>query len=322
MDQIQAVADLAEVAKGCVVEEPEHPTVVRLPQPQHHRQEPKRKQRLHVWRVHDVVDRRCLRSETARTVPPPARGRPETSIDEPRRGSSRRCPTYPQTPRRPPRPRPGIHRRPAESAHMPPWAGTRRRGSESRWTRPTARATRTASHAPAAGRKTTAGKQDRTALRRTTTRSGCRTSASGSHGVVQQFRLDPRVEEDPPVHHVQDICRQVGDADRGRRQSQHEIVGGEDPQRAARVEVLEHLPARPVLERDQDSGDQESADHKEERDAITAPPEVRDIAVHQEHRQESEEPKSIDLFAMFQRLHVSRARGEIVRTLRAASPSV
>ncbi len=39
VDEIQAVADLAEEAKGCVVEEPEHPAVVRLPQSQHHRQE-------------------------------------------------------------------------------------------------------------------------------------------------------------------------------------------------------------------------------------------------------------------------------------------
>ena len=61
VDEIQAVADLAEVTKGCVVEKPEHPTVVRLPQSQHHRQKPKCKQRLYVRRVHDVVDRRCLR---------------------------------------------------------------------------------------------------------------------------------------------------------------------------------------------------------------------------------------------------------------------
>ena len=62
---------------------------------------------------------------------------------------------------------------------------------------------------------------------------------------------------------------------------------------------------RSALERDQDSGDQKSADHKEQRDAIDAPPEARAIAVHQKHSQEREEPKSVDLFAMIQRLHVT-----------------
>ena len=38
---------------------------------------------------------------------------------------------------------------------------------------------------------------------------------------------------------------------------------------------------------------------------MTAPPEVRDIAVHQKHRKERDEPKSIDLCAMTQRLHGS-----------------
>ena len=47
VDEIQAVADLAEEAKRCPIEEAEHPAVVRLPQSQHHRQEPEREQRLH-----------------------------------------------------------------------------------------------------------------------------------------------------------------------------------------------------------------------------------------------------------------------------------
>ena len=49
----------------------------------------------------------------------------------------------------------------------------------------------------------------------------------------------------------------AGHADRGRRQSQYQIVGGENSQCAARVEGSECLAARPVLRRDQDSGDQE-----------------------------------------------------------------
>jgi len=75
---------------------------------------------------------------------------------------------------------------------------------------------------------------------------------------------DPRVEEDPPVHHVEDVHGQVRDADRGGRHAQHEVVGGKDSQRAARVEALEHLAARPVLERDQDPGNQKSTDHEEQ----------------------------------------------------------
>jgi len=88
-----------------------------------------------------------------------------------------------------------------------------------------------------------------------------------------------------------------------------------------RLQLLDHLDdgrrhgrrslqflARSFLERDQDAGDQKSADHEEQGDAMTPPPEPRDIAVHQEHGQEREEPKAVDLLAMFQRLLVARAR--------------
>jgi hypothetical protein len=39
--------------------------------------------------------------------------------------------------------------------------------------------------------------------------------------------------------------------------------------------------------------------------------------VHQQHRQEREEPKSVDLFAMIQRLHAACAREEMAQTSRA-----
>ena len=120
---------------------------------------------------------------------------------------------------------------------------------------------------------------------------------------VDKFRLDPCVEEDPPVHDVENIDGQVGNADRGRRHSQYEVVGGKDSQRAARVEALEHPRARPALECDQDPGDEKSADHEEQGDAMAARPEARDIAVHQEHGQKREEPQSVDLFAMLERWH-------------------
>ena len=74
------------------------------------------------------------------------------------------------------------------------------------------------------------------------------------------------------------------------------------------MENPDRLLARPALEFDQDSGDKKAADNKPQRNAKTAPPALRHIAVHQNHRHEREEPQSIDPIAMSHRVRVVRPR--------------
>ncbi len=307
VDQIQAVADLAEETKGCEVEESQHPTIFGLPQSQHHREEAERQQRLHVRRAHDVVDRRCFRSVQREQ----GHHQREADRKHPLPGGS----AYPIGGSRRIREHHGAHRTRDQILAADQRNQAIRRLWQERGEQESKGDARCPQHEqpaePCASRPQEGKQQRENQIELLFDAQRPEVDAIHPHGIprtVHKCRLDPRVEKDPPVHHVENVCRQVSDADRGCRQSKYQIVGGEDSQCAAHVKGFERLAARPVFRRDQDSSDQESTDHEEQRDPVTAPPEVFDIAVDHEHREKGEEPKSVDLFAMLERLHQSGVR--------------